>query len=1081
MTRFFLKIYDWLIVRHKVAYIAPCVVLLLCAVLSLRMHYDEDISAFIPLDEQTEKYSEVFNQMGGQDKIAVIFRGTDEMASIEKAMDAFGEAVARRDSGKIVRNLQVRMDETAMMELLQKVWQVYPMLLTEADYRHLDSLIAGGEDYLSEQMEYNKQMLMLPAGGMAAQSMPYDPLHISTGVLNRLRGLNVGHAYEVRSGYLFKEGAGIVLLESPFGISESRNNQQLECLLDSCMADVREACPSVSVSAVGAPLIAVTNASQIKSDSLLAVSLSVVLILLILLYSFRKIGDLMAIVVSVLAGWLFALGILSLMRDGISLIVIGIGSVIIGIAVNYPLHFIDHLKHETSMRETLKEMVPPLLVGNITTVSAFLCLVLLDAQAMRDLGLFGSLVLIGTILFVLVCLPVFLKPKKVKVADIPPRLLSLRRLGRFSQNKVMKRLTLWIVVGLTLVFGYFSRGTSFDSNMQNINYMLPEQREDLKFLSSSMQSQGDSLFMLYAVAEGKTLDAALRRNEVMTDSISAVEGVRRIAGIAGMMLSDSLRSLQMRRWQSFWNGRQSAVREFEKAAGQSGFSDEAFLPFEEMVRQSQVSDSAYQKSFFNLIGKQFVMSDETGYKVVNFVQVEKEHAGQIKEKIASAIPVDCFVFSQLDVSNHLAVALSDSFNYIGFVCGFVVFLFLWLSFGSIELSLMAFLPLATSWIWILGIMQILGLQFNIVNIILATFIFGQGDDYTIFITEGLMYEYTTGKRRLERYKSSVALSAVIMFIGIGTLIFSKHPAMRSLAEVAIIGMITVVVMAYYLPPLVFRWLTQKKGKMREYPVTLYRLVASVFSFTFFLCGMFFVLIPYTLLVHRPLQKVWNGEKFYHRLLQRISHFVIRRVPGVKFREVNEVGENFEKPAVIICNHQSHLDLMCLMQLSPKVIVLTNDWVWNNPYYGQVIHTAEFRPVSNGFDKNFPYLQNLVRKGYSIVVFPEGTRTPDGEIGRFHKGAFTLAKALELDVLPVFIHGLYDVLPKYDFMLRKGSVTLETGKRITFDSIKGLSDRAVTSMMHSFYIKHYAEMRRQLETPEYLAPYLAYKNKYKVKI
>ena len=58
MTRFFLKIYDWLIVRHKVAYIAPCVVLLLCAVLSLRMHYDEDISAFIPLDEQTEKYSE---------------------------------------------------------------------------------------------------------------------------------------------------------------------------------------------------------------------------------------------------------------------------------------------------------------------------------------------------------------------------------------------------------------------------------------------------------------------------------------------------------------------------------------------------------------------------------------------------------------------------------------------------------------------------------------------------------------------------------------------------------------------------------------------------------------------------------------------------------------------------------------------------------------------------------------------------------------------------------------------------------------------------------------------------------------
>ena len=182
----------------------------------------------------------------------------------------------------------------------------------------------------------------------------------------------------------------------------------------------------------------------------------------------------------------------------------------------------------------------------------------------------------------------------------------------------------------------------------------------------------------------------------------------------------------------------------------------------------------------------------------------------------------------------LAVVLADSFNYVGFVCGFVVFVFFWLSFRSIELSLMSFLPLAISWIWILGIMEMLGMQFNIVNVILATFLFGQGDDYTIFITEGLMYEYTTGKKRLEKYKNSVALSAVIMFIGIGTLIFSKHPAMRSLAEVTIIGMVTVVVMAYYLPPLIFRWLTEKHGKRREYPVTLRRLAASVFSMAFFI-------------------------------------------------------------------------------------------------------------------------------------------------------------------------------------------------------------------------------------------------------
>ena len=1080
MIKLFLKIYDVFSRHQQIVKVVTFILLVLCGVLALRMGYDEDISAFMPLDERTAKFSEVFSNVGGQNKIAVIFRNkSDRLSVTEQAMDAFAASISRRDSTNMMQNLQVQVDEAAMLEAFQLVWQIYPLLLTESDYWQIDSLLAI-DNYLSVQMEQNKQMLMLPTGGFMAKGMSYDPLHFSSGVTSRLRELNIDDAYQIIDGYLFKDSTGIVFFESPFGISESRNNWHLKQLLDSCLVDVRSAYPSVSVSAVGAPLIAVTNATQIKEDSLLAVVLSVVLIFLILFYSFRRVDSLIWIGISVFAGWLFALGAIALIRDGISLIVIGIGSVIIGIAVNYPLHFIDHLKYETNMREALKEMVPPLLVGNITTVSAFLCLVLLDAQAMRDLGLFGSLTLIGTILFVLVCLPVFLKIGKK--TEKPNNVFFLRKL-RVLQGKKERSIVLCIVVVFTLVFSYFSMGTSFDPDMRSINYMLPQQRADLKFLSSSLQNGGDGRLVLYAVSEGYTLDEALRCNEVMVDHVADVKGVEKVIGIAGIMPSDSLCKKRIECWHNFWNLHRDTYEQLGSVAIESGFSAKAFVPFYEMVNQPQSLDKGFGvfESFYRQIGHRFVMHTDSTYKIINFVYVDHSCANIVKESITSVIPKNCYVFSQSDVSSHLVEVLSESFNYIGFVCGFVVFVFLWLSLGSIELSLIAFLPLAVSWIWILGIMQILGIQFNIVNIILATFIFGQGDDYTIFITEGLMYEYTTGKRRLERYKSSVALSAIIMFIGIGTLIFSKHPAMRSLAEVAIIGMITVVAMAYYLPPLVFRWLTQKNGRQREYPVTLSRLAASAFSISFFICGMFLVLIPYTFLIYRPLQRVWNGEKSYHRLLQRISTFVIRRVPGVKFKEINEVGERFEKQAVIVCNHQSHLDLMCIMQLSPKIIVLTNDWVWNNPYYGMIIHTAEFRPVSNGYDENFSHLQNLVKRGYSIVVFPEGTRTSNGSIGRFHKGAFTLAKALDIDILPVCIHGLYDVLPKHDFMLRRGRVTLEICNRVTSESIKDMSDREITNMMHRWYINKYTAMRQQLETPEYVAPYLAYKRKYKVGI
>ena len=161
-------------------------------------------------------------------------------------------------------------------------------------------------------------------------------------------------------------------------------------------------------------------------------------------------------------------------------------------------------------------------------------------------------------------------------------------------------------------------------------------------------------------------------------------------------------------------------------------------------------------------------------------------------------PMIAFSFSDL------TERLSDDFDYIGLCCSVIVFLFLWISFRNIWLALIAFIPMALSWVWILAIMQFFGLQFNIVNIILATFIFGQGDDYTIFIVEGLLYEKKTGKPMLPQYRQSIILSALIMLLGIGILVLAVHPAMHSLGTVTLIGMSVVLLMAFTIPPILFR-------------------------------------------------------------------------------------------------------------------------------------------------------------------------------------------------------------------------------------------------------------------------------------
>ena len=69
---------------------------------------------------------------------------------------------------------------------------------------------------------------------------------------------------------------------------------------------------------------------------------------------------------------------------------------------------------------------------------------------------------------------------------------------------------------------------------------------------------------------------------------------------------------------------------------------------------------------------------------------------------------------------------------------------------------------------------------------------------------------------------------------------------------------------------------------------------------------------------------------------------------IKKKIINPENEDFSKPALIISNHQSHIDLLLLLMLHPKLIVLTTRWVWNNPIYALVIRYLDYYPVMEGY-------------------------------------------------------------------------------------------------------------------------------------
>ena len=86
----------------------------------------------------------------------------------------------------------------------------------------------------------------------------------------------------------------------------------------------------------------------------------------------------------------------------------------------------------------------------------------------------------------------------------------------------------------------------------------------------------------------------------------------------------------------------------------------------------------------------------------------------------------------------------------------------------------------------------------------STFIFGIGVDYSIFIMEGLLARHRGTGDLLLPHKSAIVFSAFVLLVGVGSLFFAVHPAIRSVGLVTIIGMVSTVIISYALQPYLFR-------------------------------------------------------------------------------------------------------------------------------------------------------------------------------------------------------------------------------------------------------------------------------------
>jgi len=1027
----------------------------------------EDISQFLPKTAAIDKINVAMQNMKIRDKMAINIhladtQSTNELLLTEMA-DLVADSIKTNFKDDFISELKYKQSEDDFQQIYQFYSEHLPLFLTENDYSNISKQLQP--DSLKQLLKGHYENLISPTGIVSGQYIQSDPLNLTLSAMKSLTKLQLDQNMELYEGYfLSKDHKNLLLFLTPgFKSADNKKSERLIQYLHKLRVDIlRISNNKVEMEYYGGPAVAVDNAKCIKRDTNRIALISLILISLLLGYYFKNLRSLVVMLLPVVFGGLFSLAMISLFKGSISVIAIGAGSVVFGIAINYSLHILTHYKHYGNVEIVIKDLTKPMLLGCITTVSAFFSLTFLKSEALIDFGLFAGLTLLGTILFSFIIMPHLFK--KVGEEKNPHTFFDKISNIQFHKNK-------WVVLTLlvsVVVLSLFAGKVEFEKDMRHLSYESPELRSWHANLDKINNYTQQSVFI--SVSSSDQNEAILKNNRI-NEEISVLNSKHptlQYSGLGGILIPVDEQVKRIERWNSFWTEqkRNEVKSAFQKTGAEFGFTKEAFDPFfiSLQSKPKPFSENDF-KTFTNLIGSGYINSEAgltTIYSIVKASELAKKAIYKQWEQDQTIT-----VFDNARITGLFAEALANDFQLILLMTALLVFGFMLLSHGRIETTLINFLPMFISWLCILGIMGLFGIKFNLINIIISTFIFGLGDDYSIFILDGLTSEYKNGKKVISSYRSSILLSAVITIIGIGALLFAQHPALKSIALIAVLGIVVVILVSFIVQPLIYNWLILNRSKRGLPPYTAVNLIITLLGFAIFAFGsialtLFGLILFYLTPFKKDLKKLW-----FHYALMYVNRAILACFVNVNKKIIKADGTDFNKPSIIVANHQSHIDLALIMQLHPKIIFFTNDWVWNFPFYKLIVRLADFYPASRGYENSIEFLKPLVEKGYSIMIFPEGTRSIDGSIGRFHKGAAYLQQALGLDLLPILIHGAGDCVTKGDFHFKKGKLTLKILPRITAEMPqKDLPYKEKTKWLCNHMRQEFNVLKNELETGEY---------------
>ena len=789
MTNLFIRLARYFR-SHQAAYWLSMVALFAFVVyFAAQIHLEEDINKLMPSSKNEDGTTKLaFADLKIKDKVFLLFEGKD-VGKLSAACDEFVDSLLAQDKDSVIGDIFYRMDEDLMPDGIDYLSTHLPAYIDTAAYARFDTLLT--REHFVRQMQKNHADMTGEFGEMFPELIQMDPMGMRDVLAEQMAPLMSAGAYKTIDNHFFVPDSTVCIafITPRYSSTNTGQGSAMFRMMNKQIEQFAKSHPNVRISYHGTPASGYYNSTQIKHDLTTTIAGALLLVLLLLLYCFLT-----------MMYWL---------KGEFSLLALGIGGVVLGVAMSYVLHVMIHHQYVSDTEQLLRDQVKPVLLGCITTIGSFAGLLFVNTDLLRDFGLFAGFAILGTTLFSLAYLPQMLSKR-----TNPQAFKWLDRINAYPIDRKRPLLIGLLLVTMIGVGAYIAGGTHFDADMYNLSYEAEITKHSDRLLREKTYTGDKTQFF---ASQGRTMEEAIDNFSLLDhklDSLQRIGLVKSYTRTNQLLIPLKVQQQRIDAWHRYWTPeRQATVRKLiNETAPQAGLRPEAFDTFFEVADADYQPDALYKagiipEGYLSTLTEHSYGGDYLVFTSVRCQNDSVRSSNSDYTRICDAVASNphLLVLDTYYYTTDTLMQMSSDFDILQWLSMAFVFVVLLLSFHfNFKQALLGFAPILLSWLFVLGVMNLFGVQFNLISIIISTFIFGIGVDYSIFVMNGLI------QGNLQYHKTAVLLSAIILIITVSSMLLAQHPAIRSVGFSTLVGLLSAVILSYILQPAVFRWLNRNK-------------------------------------------------------------------------------------------------------------------------------------------------------------------------------------------------------------------------------------------------------------------------------